>query len=29
MDNSMSLQSFPLESSLGEDFLSLFAPAGR
>eukprot|EP01033_Poteriospumella_lacustris_P006270 gene6272-4504_t len=28
MDQSLSLQSFPLESSLGEDFLSLFAPAG-
>jgi hypothetical protein len=28
-ENRMSLQSFQLESSLGEDFLSLFAPAGR
>jgi hypothetical protein len=28
LDQSLSLQSFPLESSLGEDFLSLFAPAG-
>eukprot|EP00981_Chlorochromonas_danica_P009384 scaffold2642_cov183-Ochromonas_danica.AAC.11 len=28
-EHDMSMQSFQLESSLGEDFLSLFAPAGR
>lgn len=27
LEHSMSMQSFQLESSLGEDFLSLFAPS--